>query len=282
MPREERTKRVKKKGEHGIVYVYIPKNINMITLHKHRTSLSLLLMILVLCSSCSVPKLFVGKKKAAPLDVRKFFMDNPQYPALRPGDKITVSIWDHPEYSIGSINSPFTSDEATGRWIALDDEGEVNLPLLGRINLEGFNTKEAAYHLEKKYAVHIKNPIINVRVLNHFLTVMGEVKNPGKYRLDNEKVQLVEIIGEASGFTPYADVHDVQLLRPINGQIQTFHIDLTSLIALEEENAVLQPDDVVYVPSTSKKDTEEWLSKAVPIVSIATGIAVLISVFGQN
>ena len=170
------------------------------------------LVAILFCSSCKTPTLF----KDGPIPeatMQEFVLMNPAEPTLSPGDKISVSIWGHEDLSIGSINSPYMTDEETGRWVILDKEGEVNLPKIGRVNLAGYNVKEAGYFLEELYVKHVQNPVVNVRVLNHFVTILGEVNKPGKYRIDNEEVNLIELLGEAEGYTLYAKMDEVQLIR---------------------------------------------------------------------
>ena len=202
-------------------------------------------------------------------------------PVLKTGDKITMSIWNHNDLSIGSVNSVYTSNESTGKWLQLDDEGKVNLPKIGRTKLMGLTVKEANYFLEQQYDAILKNPIINIRVLNHFVTVLGEVNNPGRYRLDNEMVSLVEILGEAKGLTAYSKNESIELVRIINRQSIKLTVNLTELVSLPNKNIVLQPDDIIHVGATKAKSNDRNLGKVSLITSIVTGVAVIISVFAK-
>lgn len=212
-------------------------------------------------------------------DSLALLMLTPAEPILKIGDKITMSIWNHNDLSIGSVNSVYTSNESTGKWLILDDEGKANLPKIGRTKLTGLTVKEANYLLEQQYSKILKNPIINVRVLNQFVTVLGEVNNPGRYSLDNEMVSLVEILGEAKGLTAYSKNEAIELVRIINGQSVKFSVDLTDLTVLPQKNILLQPDDIIYVGATKAKANDRNLGKATLITSIVTGAAVIISVF---
>ncbi len=237
-------------------------------------TLSLILAI----SACKAPTLFETNHIPA-AKMTEFVLMNPEPPTLAPGDKITISIWGHNDLSIGSINSPYMSDEATGRWVILDKEGEVNLPKIGRVSLVDYNVKEAAYFLEELYAKHIENPVINVRVLNHFVTVLGEVKNPGKYQIDNEEVRLVQLIGEAEGLTKYAKHDEIFIIREVDGKMVKFPVNFTSLAVINERNAVIRPDDIVYVPPVKRKKSDEVISRTIPVASIITGAALVVSAF---
>lgn len=202
-------------------------------------------------------------------------------PTLKPGDKFTMSIFGHDEWSVGSINTNFSTNKATGRWLLLDQDGEANLPRIGRMKLAGFTAKEVNYLLEQKYGEVIKNPIINVRVLNHFVTVIGEVNSPGKYQLDNEETDLIQMIGMAKGLSPYAENTRIKVIRKANNQPVELSVDMTDLVTAHQYNIALRPDDVVYVESNRKKSSEEFFKVATPLAGIATAVAVLISTFGK-
>lgn len=199
-------------------------------------------------------------------------------PILKTGDKITISIWGHEDLSIGSVNSKFSSNKETGKWIAIDHLGEVNLPKLGRIKIAGYNLKEVNYLLEKEYSAYLKDPIINVRTVNHYVTVMGEVNSPGRYELENEKVNLVQILGQAKGLGDYSNNKRIKVIREVNGQPIELLVDMTDIIAATEYNITLQSKDIVYVEPNKSKSEDSFLKKATPIASLITGGAVLLSV----
>ncbi len=229
-------------------------------------------------SSCKTPAVFESDLIPAQ-KMTEFVLMNPEEPKLAPGDKITISIWGHTELSIGSINSPYTSHETTGRWVMLDKQGEVNLPKIGRTNLKGYNVREAAYFLEELYAKHIQNPVINVRVINHFVTVLGEVNKPGKYQLDNEELTLVELLGQTEGYTKYAKLNDIQLIRDVDGKKIKFPINFSTLQSLDKQNASIKPGDIVYIPPTHKKARDITTNRVIPVLSVITGAALVFSTF---
>lgn len=216
-------------------------------------------------------------------NINAFQNDAPTEPIIRVGDKITISIWGHEDLSVGSINSPFSSNEATGRWLIVDKTGEVNLPRIGRVKLDGYNLKEANYFLENLYERNgIKDPIVNVRILSHFVTLIGEVNIPGRYQIDNETITLIELIGKAEGVTKYAKSDEVRIVRKTPaGEIQEVTIDLTNFTSITNNNYTLAADDIVYIPPSKMKKIDNTLEKLTPIAGVLTSIAVIYSVFAQ-
>lgn len=239
-------------------------------------------LIISLLSSCHTSKPLFGHVENSLLnDSLAIQLLTSVEPILKAGDKITISIWNHNDLSIGSVNSVYTSNKATGKWLQLDDEGKVNLPKIGRIQLKGLTVKEANYFLEQQYSNILKDPIINIRVLNHFVTVLGEVINPGRYSLDNETISLVEILGEAKGLTAYSQNEAIELVRIVNGQSIKLTVNLTDLASLPQKNIILQPDDIIHVGATKAKSNDRNLGKISLITSIVTGVAVIASVFAK-
>ena len=235
--------------------------------------------ILTLCVSCHVSSpLFQYKEGASSLtkEILTEFYETKE-PLLAPGDKISISIWSHNDMSVGSVNNVYSSTEASGKWLLVDDDGNVNIPRLGRLKLSGITVNEANYLLEQKYGETLRDPIINVRVLNHFITVLGEVNNPGRYRLENEKLSLVEAVGLAGGLTDYSENQSIDLVRIVDGEPIKFTLDLTNINALPKEDIVLKSRDVIYINHTRLKTWDKNLAKISLITSIITGIAVLVS-----
>jgi len=232
-----------------------------------------------LLTSCSTNQALFNNETAE-ADNRKILQQhfNQREPVLKTGDKITISIWGHENLSIGSVNSKFSSNKETGKWVAIDHLGEVNLPKLGRVKIAGYNLKEVNYLLEKKYSAYLKDPIINVRAVNHYVTVMGEVNSPGRYELENEKVNLVQILGQAKGLGDYSNNKKIKVIREVNGQPVELLVDMTDIIAATEYNITLQSKDIVYVEPNSAKSEDSFLKKATPVASLITGGAVLLSV----
>lgn len=237
-------------------------------------------LLFLALNSCKGPaQLFQNKEpQADPRAVLQQYFQARE-PKIQPGDKLAISIWGHEDLSVGSVNSVHSTNEATGKWLVVDNDGEVNLPQIGRVKVAGYDLKEINFLLESKYATLVKAPIINVKVLNHYVTVLGEVNAPGKYTLDNEQVTLIGMLGEARGLSNYARPSHVRVIRMIENRSVELQVDLTDLTVIPEYNVVLQPDDIVYVGANQKKGADERLRRATTISGILTGVAVLASFF---
>lgn len=135
----------------------------------------------------------------------------------------------------------------------VNSDGDINFPVLGKIKVEGFTTKEITNHLTEALAVYIKNPIVNSRLTNFKVTVLGEVKSPGTYPVPNERISILEAIGLAGDLTIQGKRKTVVLIREQNGKRTFVDIDLTSREMLNSPYFYLAQNDVLIVePNKSK------------------------------
>jgi polysaccharide export outer membrane protein len=240
---------------------------------------SIIILVAIFCSSCETYEPLFQANAAQ--KVKKFGTSQDAEPTIRIGDKVIVSVWGHDELSVGSINTPYTTNESTGRFVIVDETGEINLPRIGRVKLVGYSTKEATYFLERIYERNgIKAPIVNVRVLNHFITLLGEIKSPGRYQINNEPYTLIALIAQAQGLTEYAKADDIKIIRTLeNGEKEEVTVNLMRFESLTEQNFILKPDDLVYIPPSKMKRFDIVLEKVTPIAGVLTSIAVIFSVF---
>jgi polysaccharide export outer membrane protein len=166
----------------------------------------------------------------------------------------------------------------SGKYIILNEKGEIDLPLIGKIKLQGLNIREANLLLEGRYNKFLHDPIIRLRVLSRKVTILGEVNAPGNYELDAVDKNLMEIVGEAAGFTDYADLSKVTIVRRKGNEQEKLHFDLTDEETLFMVDLTLRDRDLIYVPERRGKEADKVAGRLVPIAGLVGSAALLISV----
>lgn len=194
---------------------------------------------------------------------------------LRIDDRISVSVWNNEELSVGSVHNVHSVQEEAGKWLMIDENGEVNLPMVGFVRLEGLTATQAREKLTKEYTKYIKTPIINLRVLSNQITVLGEVQKPGIYSFSNNRISIVDLIARAQGTTEYAKVSKVKILR----DEQNIPVDLSNTAY---KDISLIPGDVVYIPPSGKKNFDRFSDKLIPLASLITAAALVYSISVDN
>ena len=131
----------------------------------------------------------------------------------------------------------------------------------------------------------LKDPIVTVEYNNLYFSVLGEVKNPGRYRIDRDRITLLDAISKAGDLTIYGKRENVLVLREKKGIQYSYEVNLCSSENVHSSPAYyLQQNDILYIEPNSKqagqstvngnniRSTSFWLSLA----SVITTISVLI------
>jgi polysaccharide export outer membrane protein len=231
------------------------------------------LLVLGLLSSCT-QNLFMTKKPLAAPATLAVGTDYQYH--LRKDDKLSISVFDHEELSIGSIYGHYSVNENEGKWVLVDASGNMNVPKVGSYHVEGLTVSEAEDQLEKLMAKWIVNPQITIKVLNLQATVLGEVNTPGNQRFDKERNTLIEVLGKAGDFGVYADKRHVKVMRQDAKGTYATEINLMKMSGFEHNNLIILPGDVVYVPS---KNGKQFDRKSPSILGVASIISTFFIVF---
>ena len=140
-----------------------------------------------------------------------------------------------------------------GQSYQVQDDGTVALPLVGRVEVTGLTRSEAQKKIEGIYSKDVLlNPIIDLRITNLKVTVLGEVRAQGNYPLIKDRTNLVEVIGQAGGFTDKADEKTIKIVRGDPKKPQVTVIDLSQVSTLGDPRVVLQNNDIVYVAQNKR------------------------------
>jgi polysaccharide export outer membrane protein len=167
--------------------------------------------------------------------------------------------------STQSINNEFqTPANQLVYGFEVDSSGNVNLPLIGKVNVLGKTLNQSEKIIEDTARHFLKEVTAKVKLLNNRVTVMGEVKNPGMYYKYGPDFTVFEAIAMANGTTNYAQLDSVLVLRPIKDGSQTFVLNLKSKSGLTSDAYFLQPNDVVMIQPGKNKN----LDLRVPIYTI--------------
>lgn len=135
----------------------------------------------------------------------------------------------------------------------VDDDGNINFPVLGKLKIVGLTTKELTNKLEMDLEEYITNPTINIRFDNFRVSVLGEVVKPGAYQVLNERISVIEAIGLAGDLTIYGQRDNVLLVRIENGEKIFTTLDLTNKNIFNSPYYNLKQNDIIYVSPNKTK-----------------------------
>jgi polysaccharide export outer membrane protein len=153
----------------------------------------------------------------------------------------------------------------------VDKDGEIDFPVVGKVKVEGLSPDELRQLLRSRLSDYLKDPIINIRLRNFTVTVLGEVNRPGTYPVNGEQITILEALGLAGDLTIRGVRQKVLVLRDFNGTKVLNTIDLTSKGMLKSPVYYLTQNDVVYVePNKSGVSASNLDQRATIAVSIAS------------
>lgn len=161
------------------------------------------------------------------------------------------------------------------------DDGTINIPLLGSINTTHQTPQTLANELQNALKLYIKNPSVNIRVLNFRVSILGEVNQPGTFTVLEERFTLPQALGLAGDLTINADRNNVLIIRNENGKKTNYYIDLTKSEFMNSPFYFLKQNDVVYVqPNTARVKSSGLVgntSTLVSILSLAVSLFIVIT-----
>lgn len=179
-----------------------------------------------------------------------------------------------------------SASQSSQQTYLVDNEGNINFPVLGALKVGGLTKKEVEQMVMEKLKPYIKeNPIVTVRMVNYKISVLGEVARPGTFTISNEKVNLLEALAMAGDMTIYGIRDNVKLIREsADGKQEIITLDLNKAETLLSPYYWLQQNDIVYVTPNKAKarnsdisnSTSLWFSATSVLVSLAS---LLVTIF---
>lgn len=256
---------------------------------RHNQSVSVLILLIVFCVSCGVPKDVVYFQNLA--DSEQISTNSAVVTRYKPLDilGITVSAPD-PEAAIpfnggvASLNEGDTSSSGsgtvnTGSKYFVDANGMIEFPIIGSLKVAGLSNIEVKELIKEKLKTYIKDPSVAVQLKNFKVTIIGEVKNPGPINIENEQVTIIEAIGMAGDLDIQGKRTNIKVIRK-EGDTQVVHtVDLTSKDIFNSSVYYLNQNDLVYVePNDSKARLSRTSNWPRVLTSVSSILGIIISV----
>jgi len=161
----------------------------------------------------------------------------------------------------------------------IDSNGNIEFPVLGTIQMSGLTRTEATAMLKDKIKAYVNDPIVNIRLLNFTITVLGDVNRPGTFTIQDERVSLSEALGLAGDLTVFGKRENVLLIREVNGEKRYAKIDLTSINTVNSPYYYLSQNDVIYVePNTAKVRSSRYTRNNSVIISAIATLATIAAI----
>lgn len=161
----------------------------------------------------------------------------------------------------------------------VDDEGNIQFPVLGSIAAVGLTKKQLSDKIAKLLVSQkqLLDPIVSVRFLNFRITVLGDVGTPTVVSVANEKISILEALGMAGDLSITARRNNVLLVREEDGITKLKRLDLTSSSIFTSPYYYLKSNDIIYVePNKSKVANTNRFNQLLPVIISSLSLVVII------
>lgn len=129
----------------------------------------------------------------------------------------------------------------------VDEDGRIELPLIGRIEVKNLTVEEARNRLQEEMDKYVNQTMLIVKLSNFNLAILGEVNQPGNYKVYQSQINLFEAIAMARNMTSFAKNNEVKIIRQTDNGSEIVTVNMGKADILESPYYYLKPNDIIYV-----------------------------------
>ncbi len=247
-----------------------------------RNYLLLYVGIILLGSSCVTNKQFVYLQKKdvnpdngqLPIDsVVRTYQVEPYNYLIQTNDLISVKFesLSPKEYDFLSGQMQQQQQNATpGNALMIgelvDEQGEIPYPVVGKVKVAGFTVFQLQDKLQQLAKDYLDSPVVKVRLLNYRMTLLGEVNKEGTITFSNNRVTMLEAIGQAGGLTDLADKKNLKLIRQINGKTEIAYINMLDENFINSPYYYVHQNDVLITGALKQRSYRKYFGQNLSLV----------------
>lgn len=246
------------------------------------------ILAIMMCTSCASRKNIVYFQDE-PLD-SDVLMSEPKQLLYKPDDILTINVSALDPDTVRPFNLPVVSNNTGSITSAqgmqqmqtylVDYDGNIEFPVLGKIKVAGLTRTELTSMLVERISTMANDPIVNVRLANFTITIIGEVSRPGTFTIQDERITILEALGLANDLTIFGKRQNVLIIREVDGVKKFAKVDLTSINTINSPVYYLQQNDVIYVePNNAKIRSSTYNQNNGVLISAVGTLATILAVF---
>lgn len=159
----------------------------------------------------------------------------------------------------------------------VSNEGTIEFPVIGTIEVRGLTNIELADKIKNLIKDYVKDPIVNVRIMNFQISVMGEVNKPGTFSIEDDHISLPKALSMAGDLTIFGKRTNILVMGEQGDQKTYAYLDLTDANVVNNPHYYLRQNDVIYVePRGAKRQAAGSTGIAATYLSIISVVASLV------
>ena len=243
------------------------------------------LMLSIIVSSCATKDDVVYFHNSESLEGKENLLD--YEPKIEANDVLRINV------SSSSVNeeivAPFQMNQQGGQsggsgggqslsltGYLVSSQGTINFPVLGTVKVEGLTRTAIQEKLQKQISEYVRDPVVDVRIVNFSVTVLGEVGSPGRKQVTDGRLTMPELIAMSGDITYNGKRENIKIIREVNGVKTVGYIDMTESNLFDSPFYYLKQNDLVYVEPTYRTvKSAGFFSSYQGIISVGTTIVSL-------
>lgn len=209
---------------------------------------------------------------------------SPEY-KLQPHDMIYVQIYSSLDnassalfqQSSQNLNSSSYGDQ--GIYLnsyEVDNDGNIDLPTIGKINVLGMSIEETQNAIKQKAEEFSEGITVTCRMVTFRIKVAGEVNKPGIYTFYQPSVNIFDALLAAGDLTYYGNRQKVRIVRKSETEDAIYTLDIRKASVMKNKNYYLRPGDIVYVEPNKNTKTLQTINP--PLTTITSSLSLIASV----
>lgn len=129
----------------------------------------------------------------------------------------------------------------------VNKEGYIDYPLTGLVEVKNLTVEEAKERLQNELSKYVKETALMVKLSNFDLTILGEVTRPGKYKIYQSEIGILEALALAGNVTNFAKTSSVKLVRRSDNGSEIITLNIGDADILSSPYYYLKPNDILYI-----------------------------------
>jgi len=167
----------------------------------------------------------------------------------------------------------------------VNSEGNITIPVIGSLKVIGLTTTQVSKKIQGLLVEdgQLVNPIVDVKIVNSYFTILGEVNKPGRYNFLKNNINIFQAIGIGGGLTINGKRKNIKLLRSSEGKLKVSEIDITSSDLFLSENFQIIPGDIIIIePNNARVKNAGLIGNSGTLLSLLSFILSSIIVISNS
>ena len=208
-------------------------------------------------------------------------------PVIQRGDQLMIMVYALDQTNAAYFNAPMGGGQGGGMNMNMmqngggftgylvDEYGQIEFPKLGTLKVLGMTQQQLRDTLQHKLLPYVKDPVINVRLMNFRVTFITADRAVTSI-ITNNKTNLLQFLGTVGGVSWMDKRDNIVVIRQIDSVRQVYKVNLTDASVFQSPAFYLQPNDIVYVEPNKRKFLETNMQLLSYITTISSTISILV------